>query len=233
MEIRDYLTEIVNANEKIERDCKPYLKLLKGREPLYRGMKVGIGIDEIGKKKVRKGRKARGMSDEKLNAAINKWLKSEGHVRRDRCVITSPSVHQVKRLSSMLEFSNVYYVFPIGNLKYTWIESKDFNETKGRWDPEYLFLLQKDKYMKKVSMYMKPDYWKDEIPRIESKLEIATGTKDPKKGLAKFFTSNNGFDTAYQKGYEIWFGCKEYYFIYPVSVLGHRYNIDHVKAGKK
>ena len=33
------------------------------------------------------------------------------------------------------------------------------------------------------------------------------------KPFADYFHTNKGFDTAYRKGYEIWFKCKSYYYV--------------------
>ena len=115
-------------NELIKVDCKPYLNLIKGKDPLYRGMYVGG--EAAGTKKVRTDRIPKGM-DKITFEKFNKWLQKNKHNRRDQSVICTSNLKWAKSFSSKL-----YVIFPIGKFSYTWIASKDVNVTDNStgWD---------------------------------------------------------------------------------------------------
>jgi hypothetical protein len=133
--IREYLTESHykgitmdkgTAGTLIKRDCKKYLGLLKGKEPLRRGMTISLQDGILFKRSVRQDRKARLTVPERSGIA-NKWLEKNKHVRRDRAVIASSKERKV--------FGYEYYIFPIGKFNYTWIRGKDWNfRSEHGWD---------------------------------------------------------------------------------------------------
>lgn len=116
-DVLDLSNEISDFNDQIQQDCKEYLQLIKGKDPLFRGMKTE---DEYGKKKIRKNRKSRIMPSD-LFEKFNKWLEENGHNRRDRSipVISDPSNAEI--------FGLAYYIFPIGKMSYSWIRANDIN----------------------------------------------------------------------------------------------------------
>jgi hypothetical protein len=171
------IEEILEIKEKIEKECKFYLKLLKGKEPLVRGVNFRsfFKMEVSGLKYIRKDRTPKGTKDDYFEM-INKWLKSKGHVPRDNCLFSTSK----KDLASF--HGLISYVYPVGKFDYSWINAKDFNIKDGKWPGiNELFSL----------------YSKDEALNI----------------LEKRITTNKGFDEAYNSGFEIWFGCKKYYYI--------------------
>ena len=204
MRLKDYLNEqkmqlvTTDYDEKIniiKRDCKYYLKLLKGKKPMVRGMKADI-IDnnDMTKKQVRQDRRPKGMSTRTANA-FNKWLEENGHVRRDRSVFLTSGIDFIKSMHG-----EPYYIFPIGKFNYTWVKAKDVNLTDGftGWDAVY------------VEAYFRDDFNRDLIDGLDD--------------FPKFFFTNTGFDTAYNEKYEIWMDCKEYYFIKLGDQIIQRWN---------
>ena len=99
---------IKRYNKLIHKDCKPYLKLIKNKLPLLRGM-YQTGSPE--KKSVRQDRKPKGMDDVEANY-LNKWLKKNGHIPRNKSVICTTSEFNAKR------FGSVCHIFPIGKFNY-------------------------------------------------------------------------------------------------------------------
>lgn len=105
-------------NELVHKNCKQYLKLIRGKDhPLYRGM---YWINStLGEKAVRQDRVAKGMGSYQA-AVLNKWLQENGHVRRDKAVIATSS-------SAVRVHGERYFIFPVGKFEYTYVESKDIN----------------------------------------------------------------------------------------------------------
>jgi len=233
MRLNKYLIE---ANDKIsakdlftdiKKKCKPYLSLLKGKEPLYRGIHdtsdakttlalydkfgnpiekpnnsdIGAGIG-YGIKKTHKDRKPKGSGDVDFKL-LNKWLAGNGHARRDQSI----SVTADKVTADF--FGSNSWVFPIGNFNYSWVKSPDMNHKNAK------------------EGYYVGHFYPDE-PSIWDFLRAYYGSgimdSQTKKGdLANFITTNKGFNEARKKGYEIWFDCKEYYYILVMSNEGYNY----------
>lgn len=128
MKLKQYINEappateifldIEDISDAISRECKPYLKLIKGKDPLYRGMSKSNR--ELILKHTRKDRMPRGMSQSSADR-LNSWLEKNGHCRRDESVLATP----VKKHTKV--FGHSYMIFPIGKFKYTFIKAKDFN----------------------------------------------------------------------------------------------------------
>ena len=175
--------KLVATNNKdairlIMKNCKHYLGLLRGRDPLVRGMKIYVGEGGLGvlwKRSVRQDRRSR-MSGPKRREVINKFLEEFGHVRRDRAVIASSK--------GRVEFKPWYRIYPIGRFDYSWVRSRDWNFDEGQWPGVDL-------------AWMEPDV----LLRV---------LKD-QDGIGNIVT-NKRFGVAYDKKYEIWMGCKDYYF---------------------
>ena len=129
-DILDVSYDISDLNDKIQQNCKQYLRLIQGKDPLFRGMDMD---DHYGKKKVRKNRMSQGMSDE-LFKEFNKWLEKNGHNRRDKSisVITDPEHAET--------FGRAYYVFPLDKMSYSFVKAMDINMDDPRtdWSPNLL-----------------------------------------------------------------------------------------------
>lgn len=179
----------------VKKNCKQYLRLLKGRRSLARGMRIHTLVrpNELGKKKVRKDRIPRGTHPETF-AKFNEWLESAGHVRRDQAFMTTSNIADVGK------FGAPYFVFPIGKFNYTWMRAKDFNidDRSTGWDTFY-----PARFVKAL---------KREKGKIMKHLLTPVQRLILKK-VPSYFITNKDFDIAYDKKFEIWFDCKEYYFI--------------------
>lgn len=192
----------------IKKKCKPYLGLLKGKEPLFRGLHdlagtrttttdIGFGI-----KKVHKNRKPKG-TPEKEFKLLNKWLEGNEHCRRDKSIsVTADEI-------TADFFGHNSWVFPIGKFDYSWVKSPDMNHANkntgyfvNKWsltDPEK---------QATISEFLFAYY--------SGTLDVRT----KQANLSHFITTNKGFDEAYRKGYEIWIDCKEYYYVLVKSRAG-------------
>lgn len=181
-----------DINESIHKNCKQYLKLIKGLNPLYRGMDAPY---DIGIKDVRKDRTPFGMNvDEAL--VLNHMLQKNGHARRDKSVMcTSDDDH--------LElFGHPYLIFPLDRIKkYTWFDGPDVNmEGHSGWTDSTIPAW--------VASVVGPNDWTDwsgnNVDHVLDKLE---------KPVEKFFTTNKGFNRAHKHGYEMWIECDKYYYV--------------------
>jgi len=181
---------LFELNKRISEECKPYLRLIKNKHPLYRGMDISYSI---GIKDVRQNRRPLGMTSE-IAKNFNKWLSKNGHVRRDQSVILTSDKYHSESFGE-----NVFHIFPIGKFNYTWIKTKDVNisDTK-KWDSTYLTAmfadLEQQKYLIWLFNQVYPDF-------------------DKEKVFSSFFHTNKGFNIAYDKGYELWMNPKQYYFV--------------------
>ena len=201
MKFKKYLTEdessdIEELNNAIQNDCKPYLKLIKGKDPLYRGMVLGDS-HFMGKKRTRPNRQPLGSPQIEFDY-INLWLPLNGHNSRNKNVVMCSS-HK----DNIETFGDPYMIFPMGNISYTWMDSKDFNysDSKTGWDFKYI-----GNFLKRTDFEFKT--FEDNVP-----IEEYDKTHRMKKPFHKYFHTNKGFDIAYKNSYEIWFKCKSYYYI--------------------
>lgn len=204
MRLKTYITEAgtkISAEElfaDIKKKCKPYLTLLKGKQPLFRGLhdpsaaKVtepfGIGY---GIKKVRKDRTPKGTLEKDFKI-LNKWLAGNGHARRDQSISVTAAYDAVSF------FGKPSWVFPIGKFDYSWVKAVDFNYGNEKIGFHvYSFDIQQ------ATIY--------EFLRAYYNGTLDSRTK--KADLAQFITTNKEFIEAYRKKYEIWIDCKEYYYV--------------------
>jgi hypothetical protein len=117
----EFLESLIDTQvSKIKKECSQYLKLLSGREALYRGIKNLPYDIYFGKKPVRKDRKPRGQMKE-ASKFTNDWLKSKGWPRRDESIMAISTDYDAKR------FGTVVQIFPIGKFNYAWLNGYDFN----------------------------------------------------------------------------------------------------------
>ncbi len=197
MKFKQYLTENKSKliNSLIQENCKPYLKLIKGKTPLYRGMdyKNNIWGDILtGQKKVRTDRKPRSHTPLKYFKIINTWLEKNGHNRRDNTVIC---INDKTRLAM---FGAPYKIFPLGKISYTWVDSHDFNITDNSsgWQSGMFNYLPYIKAGKEAEDRFNKDY----------KLKMS-------KPVIQYFHTDDNFDKGYNKKYEFWIKCKSYYYV--------------------
>lgn len=190
MKLKRFLNEEIEEPEKLlgllKKDCKEYLQLLHRNNIKYPFSK-GIILAVCDKKSVQASRKPKG-TNPKVFVTLNKWLEENGHVRRDHCIITTPVMAYGNN------FGHPVYIFPIGNIEYTWCPSPDFNYS---------------------SMYfnMSPGFmtgWYNYMVQHSTKNE----TKDflDRHGDEMFIT-NKDLDIAFNKGYETWWKCNQYYTV--------------------
>lgn len=209
MRFQEHITEGVSKLDSLEPDqfvrlvkwnCKKYLKLLgRNNHPLYKGIKITESY--VGIKDVRKDRSAIGTSPDTFKY-VNKWLGKKGWPRRDKSVMCT--AHK----SVAYDFGNANMIFPLdSNYSYAWIDSKDFND----WS----YVSDRNKL---------PKDW--DIGTLENLIEYST-KKDrfeiANEYLETFIHVNEGFREAYGNGNEIWFDCKQYYYL----------NLDNMTSGQE
>jgi len=122
MRLQQFINETYLSTENwehlkgmLEKDCKPYIKELKGaKKLLLRGMKKYIEFYEI--KNVRKNRKPR-LIDKNLHIKLDNELnKIFGWKVRSQGLFTTTGKDVAKR------WGDPCIVFPIGKFKYIWID---------------------------------------------------------------------------------------------------------------
>lgn len=191
MRLQKYITENADPEEVadiIKNECKYYLFLLKNKQPFLRGL--GGSFFDFKRKKTRTNRTPKG-TPEKLYPLINDWLEKNGHVRRDNAVMGNSLVGNI--LGNFAHtLRNVHFMFPRGKFNYTWIRAKDFNieDKKTGWYPESLY------------------------PTLDPDRKIAGEWVFSLADTIDFddwVVSNKNIDTAWLKGYEIWFSASKYY----------------------
>ena len=201
MKFKEYLTEmlqpeqLININDLIQKNCKPDLKLIKGKYPLYRGMSTLSkmwGDVWIGEKKVRTDRRSRGGTKPANFKVINDWLQKHNHNKRDNTIMC---ISDITRLAM---FGNAYTIFPIGKMSYTWLEGHDFNygNVDTGWEGGMYHYVEHIKAGKEAE-----ERWNK-----ESVFKM-------KKPVLEYFHTDTGFNEGYAKKYEFWIKCKSYYFV--------------------
>ena len=199
--------------KQIKTNCKKYLKLLGNKHPVYRGMNIRgdtIGSSVIGTKVVRQNRNPQG-TEPKAFKFVNQWLDKKGWPRRDKSVIcTSDDGYAAS-------FNELYYIFPVdSNYGYAWVESQDFNDQH-------------------IEMYSEKRIWGSDF--VESSVNgqyygdfigYEDGEANAIEHLNKFVHGNKRFNTAYSNEYEIWFDCKQFYYLRDDIVSGN-----YTKKGKE
>ena len=189
--IRDDFIEILNVNELsilIKRNCKPYLKLLKGRTPLFRGMEKMS--NPVGIKKQRKDRTTKLMT-KNLLTIVNKYLKEKNLPLRTESMICTSDENRARNFFG----SNTYFVFPKDNFKFAMVRSSDinFSSSNFKWDVTELSHMAF-----KYSVEQDDEIYNKIISMLDYGLDG---------------NSQKAFDEAYEKKYEMWFDCNEYYYV--------------------
>lgn len=188
-EVADNEEEIIKI---LRRDCKKYLNLLE--MPFKREMKMDIPKSTadfaLYSKKTRKIRMPKGGMFADSYEMINEWLVDNGHFSRIRDVLIASS-----RTTGL--FGDQFFVFPIKMKGFTYVKAGDFNFGSNNW------------YAIGVSNIVDDmvDAGYDE-DKIRQKL-----TEFLDKNFKNAFVTNKNIKKAYDYGYEIWFNCREYYFI--------------------
>lgn len=185
--------EIANL---IKENCKPYLQLLNNRTPAFRRTRNHHGI--LIEKQTRKNRKQRGQVPSIITSRLNEWLKKNGYAPRNESVIGNFNADNILATLGKI----LYFLLPIGQFKYTYVKSFDFNIT-GTDDFNRIYL----------NVF---NYEKD--PDIESNLFIWDENdrkiiKDLQPDDLKRFFFKSNITAAIKNGYEIWFQCKKYYLL--------------------
>lgn len=192
---------------KIMKECKKYFNLLNGKPPLMRGTGDKTHSFEYLKKLMRKNRVPR-LTPMWAFKVINQLLEENGHVTRNESVSVISNYSRARLFSKMGEGS-IFYFVPIGDFKYTWVDSSDFNNSEEHWYINNFIgflnhlLEDGDKLPKDLT---KSD-WGDLRVAWEDYMEQALHT-------------NKDFNTGYKKGREFWFTCKTYYLIPVTGKIG-------------
>lgn len=181
-DLLDLYEQVKEFNDNVQKYCKPYLKLIKDKSPLVRGM-TPKGDRFIDVQNVRKDRKSQGMVASEADA-LNNWLEENNHNRRDNSVMCkNPKDPDKLRLFG----SDVCYIFPMGNISYTFIRADDANieDKRTGWDYDAItdYLISDEK----------PDYLK--------------------LSFEEYFVTDRSIDDAYYNNYEIWINCDKYFYV--------------------
>ena len=190
MRLIQYINEDTNINttlpelyELLKKDCKKYLKLLKGRTPLYRSMKSS---NFVGIKKQRKNRRTQMITS--LLVIVDKYLKEKNLPLRTESMICTSN----KNIRAIFG-KDAYFIFPKDNFKFAIIRSSDMNFSSLNWNVDKLSDLATDyKNTPNKKIYNE----------IISMLDWGIDGN-----------SQSAFDEAYNKEYEMWFDCDEYYYV--------------------
>ena len=188
-----HVWEMDQLVDLIKKDCSQYLKLLKGRKPLFRGIQNDHWY-HVGIKKVRQNRRPRLMNKDVVKY-VDKYLTKRGLPLRTKSMICTSSEYAIEKFGGQRCF-----VYPIGKFKFAMVKSDDMNYTniKTSWSPINL------------------------EHNIDNYYTYYIGTEDGddiKKDIDKMLNDNidgnnqKAFDEAYKNEYEMWFDCKKYYYV--------------------
>lgn len=170
----------------IIKNCKYYISQLNRNQisvPFVRGISRSKLKSPFGKKSVRQDRKPLATKKEVFNE-INDYFEEKGHARRDKSVIATSNYEWTKF------FGVPTYIFPIGKFNYTFVKTYDFNKLK---------------YLDRAPQLLQ-DFMRNQI-KDEDKIDQALELLD------NWVVTNKKMHVPYEMGYEIWFDCKEYYYI--------------------
>lgn len=218
--------------EVIKKDCKEYLKALKGNKPFLRYTQKGIPHDTLLLSDTMKSRESKGSLPGDMKH-VNAYLRTNGHYGRDKNVVFAGG----SGYGNIVMNSNPFWIFPMDPLKYTWGEFNDFNINSEGWDSDNSAII--GKFLNndiEGAIYLLT--WENNIDKIITTKErkilvdvrlLGFNSKKVNKNqglftnmLMKFqkyfiskFHTNEGILTALQKDYEIWFKCSSYYSLSP------------------
>ena len=214
MKFQQYITEYKSKQTedfdklwaKIDKDCSKYFSLLKNNPPFLR---AAAYPGQMGVSSVRQDRAAAGaMFHGKIAIDFfNNWLQKNGFPRRDKS-ITATSDYSHARKFSKGGKNDVFYIFPIGSSwNFAYCKSKDFNydhnlgmmarnlqshQSKLDRDAEFPFISADEKEM--------------------SQSAVKASIKEINKFLKKYI-ANDSLTVPGDKGWEVWFNCKKFYYI--------------------
>jgi hypothetical protein len=212
----------------VKNHCKPYLSKydflpLKG----IQGAKTKLEVKQVGTRPSRPD----GTSS-RVYGAVNTWLQRNRFCRRDKSVITTFD------FDTASNFGTPCYCLPIGNFKFTYVESEDFNANNythgGVYTPHLMVFAIRNLLDKKTAedfMWTEWDDWNLQDLDIcdfirkksnhEAVLFVSSldghGKMDKsieewleeEKYLSTYF-GNHPLKEAKEENYETWFECKEY-----------------------
>lgn len=212
MRLKEYLTESIldeiDGTEEWQlfyldmvKECKKWFSLDKKDLILYRGIRDEKRPYFKTKVEFRKS----SVVYNKYFKRLNKELKKYGHVSRDKCILTTPNEKHTSFFADVT--GATYVILPVGNFKYSFVKSKDFNQvnTRTKWAAD--------------KMYFAFDY--PEVPEALSDDTVITGSfkfksqeeadKFIEYQMKNNIVSNKNIKEAIKKNYEVWISCKEYY----------------------
>lgn len=186
--------------------CSYYIKLLKSngiKTPFLRGFYTNIRDNYIlARKSVRQDRRSQGMFVTEYKN-LNNFLEESGHVRRDKSVIFSSDYHRA------VEFGIPHFMFPEGKFNYTWIYSGDINIPRLFHTPSDANSLKT--FLEGYNLFKKHDFDVRELEKINTYDDIPYSKI--LKDVEKLFVTNKNIRECHIKKYEIWFDCKNFYFM--------------------
>lgn len=192
----EFKTDIDKMMSLIERDCKRYLKQLKGETPLYRAANLS-GI--MGNAAVRQDRIPSGLHiyGERGYDFLNNWLQKKRMARRDKSIQCTSEKSHAKLFLKGRHTKDFYYIFPADPFKWAYCNHRDFN-----FDPfihDYLKFINPEEREKTSNEAIRNISQKEAEKRASEYL--------------KEFIFKKDFEGAYSMGYEMWYECKNYYYI--------------------
>jgi len=180
----------------IKKNCNQYIKLLKGKKPLFRSIHTDAWY-HAGIKNVRKDRFSRLMGLAMLGF-MDKYLKSKNLPLRKESMICTPNESHIRMFGGQRCF-----VFPIGKFKYAMVRSSDmnFSNSNRTWAPDELSSRISDYYT--YSGGEKTEEGREEKTDLYEYLDKSIDGN-----------SQKAFNEAYKNSYEMWFDCKQYYYVH-------------------
>lgn len=153
-------------------------------------------------------------------ALLNNWLQKNKHCRRDKSVI---AISKEKNFASV--FGNLStLIFPIGNFDYSFVRSADIHLQRTVLIEKNM---KKEKIEKLIDIIRKGTLlFRDELLWIFFSEKIKKSVYETmynyppkevidevKKVFPSYFETNENIEEAFQKEYEIWFDCDDYYLL--------------------
>ena len=207
MRFGDYLineeTEIEKwerMREMLERNCQPYIKLLKSAKDLLKRGMASRTTDMIDKVPVRMDRQPR-FIDPSLARMLDAYSKREwGFKARSQGVFASKD-------SNVEGYGNVYVVFPIGDFKYAW--TRDAGQIYYNYDHFQAATTNRMNIENRYSESLSDEIHWDDAARLTFKDEMEPELKKYKTNNLRTYL--RGPKNKYS---ECIFTCKEYYIIH-------------------
>lgn len=238
MRLLNFLSDSVLQDNEIlnilKNDCSKFLKELPKGRLLYREESSSLISGNFTKITTRDSRGNR--TD--CYKLINDWLIKNGFCSRiSNVMFCTASNH------SNIFGDQIVTVFPIGDYKYTFVKSVDFNmnnKSNGyfteilNWcvrdeiyklsNTSWQFLSQNEKEKIPLDKLKKPSKLKIYIPFHnglirKSSLKTTAEYFQLENKAKDYFVQNKNLSEAINNKYEIWFNCKAYYAVEPFTAL--------------